>query len=148
LFYTTQIPVCLWFVRREKRARRGEVLFVDARKLGTMISRTQRELTHEVIARSAFGERRLRFSPVDDFFATVEAIGHIPLPPYIARADASADHERYQTVYAQQRGSVAAPTAGLAGEDHGPARPAVGAAKRPSEPAIETFASVRRPTPP
>ena len=53
MFYTTQIPVCLWFVRREKRARRGEVLFVDARKLGTMISRTQRELTHEVIARSA-----------------------------------------------------------------------------------------------
>jgi S-adenosylmethionine:tRNA ribosyltransferase-isomerase len=43
----------------------------------------------------------------------VEKIGHVPLPPYIAREDASADRERYQTVYARERGSVAAPTAGL-----------------------------------
>lgn len=71
------------------------------------------ELQAEVIARSTFGERRIRFAPVDDFFASVEKIGHIPLPPYIARGDSSADRERYQTVYAQERGSVAAPTAGL-----------------------------------
>jgi S-adenosylmethionine:tRNA ribosyltransferase-isomerase len=50
---------------------------------------------------------------VDDFFGRVERIGHIPLPPYIARADSAGDRERYQTVYAQERGSVAAPTAGL-----------------------------------
>ena len=55
----------------------------------------------------------MRFEPVEDFFAVVERIGHVPLPPYIARADAAADRERYQTVYARARGSVAAPTAGL-----------------------------------
>ena len=71
------------------------------------------ELQAEVIARAGFGERRIRFSPVDDFFAKVEKIGHIPLPPYISRADSSNDRERYQTIYAQERGSVAAPTAGL-----------------------------------
>src|SRR5207248_8372204 len=43
----------------------------------------------------------------------VEQIGHIPLPPYIARPDSAADHARYQTVYARETGSVAAPTAGL-----------------------------------
>jgi S-adenosylmethionine:tRNA ribosyltransferase-isomerase len=43
----------------------------------------------------------------------VETIGHIPLPPYIARADSPADRDRYQTVYARECGSVAAPTAGL-----------------------------------
>ena len=43
----------------------------------------------------------------------VDAIGHVPLPPYIHRADDGADRERYQTVYARDRGSVAAPTAGL-----------------------------------
>lgn len=45
--------------------------------------------------------------------AAIAAHGHVPLPPYIARADAAADLERYQTVYARQEGSVAAPTAGL-----------------------------------
>jgi S-adenosylmethionine:tRNA ribosyltransferase-isomerase len=71
------------------------------------------ELQAEVIARGEFGERRIRFAPTQDFFARIESIGHIPLPPYIARQDSSADHERYQTVYARERGSVAAPTAGL-----------------------------------
>jgi S-adenosylmethionine:tRNA ribosyltransferase-isomerase len=50
---------------------------------------------------------------VDDFFGRIARIGHVPLPPYIARADSAADRERYQTVYARERGSVAAPTAGL-----------------------------------
>ena len=71
------------------------------------------ELRAEVISRGTFGERHLRFAPVADFFALIERIGHIPLPPYIAREDSIADRERYQTVYAQERGSVAAPTAGL-----------------------------------
>ena len=48
-----------------------------------------------------------------DFFGLVEKIGHVPLPPYIARADSPGDRQRYQTVYAGERGSVAAPTAGL-----------------------------------
>ena len=58
LFYSTQIPACLWFLARDRRAgtfrdRRGEVLFVDARKLGRMVDRTPRELTDEDIARIA-----------------------------------------------------------------------------------------------
>jgi len=71
------------------------------------------EVEAEVIARGSFGERRIRFAPVDDFFARIERIGHVPLPPYIDRDDRTADRDRYQTVYAQARGSVAAPTAGL-----------------------------------
>ena len=65
LFYSTQIPACLWFLARDKsgrppagqtqplRDRRGEVLFIDARKLGRMVDRTHRELTDEDIARIA-----------------------------------------------------------------------------------------------
>lgn len=49
LFFNTQIPACLWFLVKEKRARQGEVLFIDARKLGSMISRVQCEFTDEVI---------------------------------------------------------------------------------------------------
>ncbi len=71
------------------------------------------ELQAEVLARAEFGERRIRFRPVADFFAALDRIGHVPLPPYISRADSSHDRERYQTVYADPRGSVAAPTAGL-----------------------------------
>ena len=70
-------------------------------------------LVAEVVARGSFGERRIRFEPTADFFASVERLGHVPLPPYIAREDRGSDRERYQTVYARERGSVAAPTAGL-----------------------------------
>jgi S-adenosylmethionine:tRNA ribosyltransferase-isomerase len=71
------------------------------------------ELEAEVIGRGGFGERTIRFGRCDDFFGEVEKIGHVPLPPYIARLDSANDRERYQTVYAQEHGSVAAPTAGL-----------------------------------
>jgi len=74
-------------------------------------------LEAEVLARGPFGERLLEFAPVSnstgDFFAVLDKIGHIPLPPYIHRDDADTDRERYQTVFAHERGSVAAPTAGL-----------------------------------
>ena len=73
-------------------------------------------LEAEVIERGQFGERLLEFAPSridDDFFAVLDQIGHIPLPPYIHRDDADTDRERYQTVFADERGSVAAPTAGL-----------------------------------
>ncbi len=58
LFYSTQIPVCLWFLARNKkntrfRDRRGETLFIDARKMGTMVDRVHRELTDEDIAKIA-----------------------------------------------------------------------------------------------
>jgi S-adenosylmethionine:tRNA ribosyltransferase-isomerase len=75
------------------------------------------ELEAEITERGSFGERRIRFTPVADFFARVERIGHVPLPPYIDRDDSAADRDCYQTVYAQAPGSmarsVAAPTAGL-----------------------------------
>jgi S-adenosylmethionine:tRNA ribosyltransferase-isomerase len=70
-------------------------------------------LEAEVLARGEFGERTLRFSPVPDFFARLERLGHIPLPPYIDREDTPEDRTRYQTIYARDPGSVAAPTAGL-----------------------------------
>jgi len=90
-------------VRPGRKIGVGEHLFFGQRD----------ELQAEVVARGAFGERRIRFQPVEDFFATIETIGHIPLPPYISRPDSASDRERYQTVYAKERGSVAAPTAGL-----------------------------------
>jgi S-adenosylmethionine:tRNA ribosyltransferase-isomerase len=71
------------------------------------------KLEAEVLERGEFGERLLRFAPVEDFFASLDRIGHIPLPPYIRRDDADTDRERYQTVYSRERGSAAAPTAGL-----------------------------------
>ncbi|MFB9145935.1 tRNA preQ1(34) S-adenosylmethionine ribosyltransferase-isomerase QueA [Halomonas alkalicola] len=55
----------------------------------------------------------LRFLGETPLIALLEAHGHMPLPPYIDRADESADRERYQTVYARRAGAVAAPTAGL-----------------------------------
>ena len=70
-------------------------------------------LEAEVVERGEFGERRLRFHSVSDFFSRLDKIGHVPLPPYIRRPDESGDRQRYQTVYAQQPGSAAAPTAGL-----------------------------------
>jgi len=53
LFFNTQIPACLWFLVKKKTRRKGEVLFIDARKLATMISRVQSEFTDEVVARIA-----------------------------------------------------------------------------------------------
>jgi S-adenosylmethionine:tRNA ribosyltransferase-isomerase len=71
------------------------------------------ELRAEVLSRGSFGERSVRFEAVSDFFGLLDKVGHVPLPPYISRADSSSDRERYQTVYAREVGSVAAPTAGL-----------------------------------
>ncbi|TAK17829.1 MAG: tRNA preQ1(34) S-adenosylmethionine ribosyltransferase-isomerase QueA, partial [Acidobacteria bacterium] len=71
-------------------------------------------LRMEVIARGDRGRRIVRFGGGD---AAIDALGHVPLPPYIRRADTDEDRERYQTVYARVRGSVAAPTAGLHFDD-------------------------------
>jgi len=67
----------------------------------------------EIVDRGELGERTVRFHGADDVYAAFERIGHVPLPPYIKRADSPADRERYQTMFARDRGSVAAPTAGL-----------------------------------
>jgi S-adenosylmethionine:tRNA ribosyltransferase-isomerase len=68
----------------------------------------------EVLERLFFGRRRIRLHAETGTLAdAIDAIGHVPLPPYIHRPDTPEDRERYQTVYAAHRGSVAAPTAGL-----------------------------------
>jgi S-adenosylmethionine:tRNA ribosyltransferase-isomerase len=69
----------------------------------------------EVRAAHYYGRRTVRLWTDGgvDVLAAIERIGHIPLPPYIRREDRPSDRERYQTVYARDRGSVAAPTAGL-----------------------------------
>lgn len=83
LFYTTQIPACLWFVTPNKkgvvgsqgfttlRDRRGETLFIDARKLGYLIDRTHRELTEEKIARIAGTYHAWRGEPGAGTYADV-----------------------------------------------------------------------------
>ncbi len=72
------------------------------------------ELMATITDRGDYGERTLRFTPTaQSFLEVLEAYGHIPLPPYIRREDTVADRDRYQTVYAEQPGSVAVPTAGL-----------------------------------
>src|SRR3954452_17318256 len=71
-------------------------------------------LSAEVLDRGEHGERTVRFTAVNgDIYTELDRYGHMPLPPYIRRADAAADRTRYNTVYAAVTGSVAAPTAGL-----------------------------------
>ena len=80
-------------------------------------------LMAEILARQFFGRRQIRLwaegggalrqGSGQDIDALVDAMGHVPLPPYIQRADTPQDRERYQTVFASERGSIAAPTAGL-----------------------------------
>jgi S-adenosylmethionine:tRNA ribosyltransferase-isomerase len=98
----------LWraLVHPGKKVRVGEILVFPSPS-GSI------ELEAEVLERNYFGARLLRFNPVEDFFAVLDRIGHTPLPPYIRRDDVDQDRERYQTVFSRERGSVAAPTAGL-----------------------------------
>ncbi len=83
------------------------------------------ELSIDILGRGEYGERTVRLHPAEkhqgpgaggqgpDLFEILDRAGHVPLPPYIRRPDAPSDRERYQTVFARERGSVAAPTAGL-----------------------------------
>jgi S-adenosylmethionine:tRNA ribosyltransferase-isomerase len=71
------------------------------------------DLEAEITGRGEFGERTIRFLTDSDPFAEFEKLGHVPLPPYIRRSDRPEDRERYQTVFAREPGSIAAPTAGL-----------------------------------
>jgi type I restriction enzyme M protein len=70
LFYNTMIPACLWFIARDKinhkfRDRRGEILFIDARKLGAMMDRRHRELTSEGIKKISDTYHAWRGEPID-----------------------------------------------------------------------------------
>ena len=70
LFYSTQIPACLWFLARG-RQRHGEILFIDARKLGRMVDRTHREFTDKDIARIADTYHAWRTGEEEDGYANV-----------------------------------------------------------------------------
>ncbi|MFO7692225.1 MAG: tRNA preQ1(34) S-adenosylmethionine ribosyltransferase-isomerase QueA [Vicinamibacterales bacterium] len=74
-----------------------------------------RTLHGEVLEERFFGRRLVRLwtSDAGTVMDAIEAIGHIPLPPYIKRPDLDLDRDRYQTVFAREAGSIAAPTAGL-----------------------------------
>ncbi|HEY5331361.1 MAG TPA: tRNA preQ1(34) S-adenosylmethionine ribosyltransferase-isomerase QueA [Acidobacteriaceae bacterium] len=99
-------------VRPAKKVQPGEVLlFAAADAPGVPVLRAK------VLTAGEFGERTVRFEPVANFYAALERIGYLPLPPYIHRPKSEPntpeDRERYQTVYSRQVGSAAAPTAGL-----------------------------------
>jgi len=103
IFLTKQITANTWhaLVRPGKKMRTGErVMIAD-------------DLRAEILGRGDHGERVVRLDAQGDLFEVLEKVGHMPLPPYIRRPDTEADRTRYQTVFAQNRGSVAAPTAGL-----------------------------------
>ncbi len=100
-------------VRPGRKLSVGEELYFYAGEYSGGSESSTPLLTAEIVGRGEFGERRLRFAPVLDFYSALDKLGHMPLPPYIHRPDETADRERYQTVFATERGSVAAPTAGL-----------------------------------
>jgi S-adenosylmethionine:tRNA ribosyltransferase-isomerase len=93
-------------VRPSRKIQPGETLIFPDETGATV-------LTAEVLTAGEFGERSLRFAADPRFLEHVDRIGHMPLPPYIHRDDLQDDKTRYQTVYADVTGSVAAPTAGL-----------------------------------
>jgi S-adenosylmethionine:tRNA ribosyltransferase-isomerase len=93
-------------VKPGKKVRVGDTLLFPAPD-GEIL------LLAEVLDRAEFGERLIRFKPVDNFFPILDRIGHMPLPPYIRHEDTALDRDRYQTVFSRDPGSVAAPTAGL-----------------------------------
>ncbi|MBI2817424.1 MAG: tRNA preQ1(34) S-adenosylmethionine ribosyltransferase-isomerase QueA [Acidobacteria bacterium] len=127
-YLTTEIEVLL---ARQLDERTWEALVRPGRKIRTgekiVFESPTHPLSHgrgsetgsgttleaEVVGRGEYGLRVLRFPEGVSFTERLEKIGHVPLPPYIHRADQQEDRARYQTVYARERGSVAAPTAGL-----------------------------------
>jgi len=128
-FLLTRLPNGDW----DALVSPGQKLGVGARAIFDDDARAPGvSLRMEVIARGERGRRIVRFSKTtsgvvsaginpettpDVVFGAIDALGHVPLPPYIRRNDTPEDRERYQTVYARERGSVAAPTAGLHFDD-------------------------------
>jgi S-adenosylmethionine:tRNA ribosyltransferase-isomerase len=88
-------------VKPGKRARQGDRIFFGP------------QLSAEILSEEKFGERTIQFMAEGPFRELLERFGETPLPPYIHRKPDPRDQERYQTVFAQNTGSVAAPTAGL-----------------------------------
>jgi S-adenosylmethionine:tRNA ribosyltransferase-isomerase len=112
LLLTEQVDELFWraLARPGRKVQVGDELVFASEDGQTM-------LEAEVWEHGEFGERLIRFLPTTlrsaDVFERLDRIGHMPLPPYIRRPDDGGDRQRYQTVFAQQPGSAAAPTAGL-----------------------------------
>lgn len=103
------------FLLRELENDLWEVLVKPARKvrIGNKLHFTE-NVHCDVIDNTVSGGRVVRFEYDNpNFYEIIDRIGHAPLPPYITRPDTEKDKERYQTVFASDRGAVAAPTAGL-----------------------------------
>ena len=116
------------FARKEGQGARTEILLLQQEqedvwigllkpgkraKVGTHLIVDPGHLEIEVLGHASSPKRRLRLCCKGDVWAALERFGHTPLPPYIRRPADAEDRDRYQTVYARQSGSVAAPTAGL-----------------------------------
>ena len=125
LFYSTQIPACLWFLTRDKapgnslRDRRGEVLFIDARKLGALVDRTRRELSDEDIKKIADTYHAWRGQPEADAYADVPGFckaatldeirshGHVLTPGrYVGAADVEDDEVPFEERFAVLRAQL------------------------------------------
>jgi S-adenosylmethionine:tRNA ribosyltransferase-isomerase len=106
VFLTRQLEKGLWeaLVRPGRKMQIGErVIFGSG------------ELEGEIISRGELGVRKVQFRSTtpQSVESHIEKLGHVPLPPYIARPDEESDRQRYQTIFARRLGAVAAPTAGL-----------------------------------
>src|SRR6202521_1208413 len=111
-FLSSPIEVLL---TREIAPQEWEALVRPGRKIrvGERVEFGEGELTAEVVSRGDYGLRRIRLTARGNVTQAIERLGHVPLPPYISRQDEPADRERYQTIFADHPGAVAAPTAGL-----------------------------------
>ena len=109
-----QAPIEVLLVR-QKEPNLWEALVRPGRKVptGERIVFGEGELEARVEGRGGYGLRVLRFTAKTNFRDTVSRLGHVPLPPYIKRADEPQDRERYQTIFAREGSAIAAPTAGL-----------------------------------
>jgi S-adenosylmethionine:tRNA ribosyltransferase-isomerase len=105
------------FLTRQVKDDQWEALVRPGRKMavGERVVFGAGELEAEIVSRGELGLRGVRFHSTngESVAANIEKLGHVPLPPYIDRPDEESDRERYQTVFAQRPGAVAAPTAGL-----------------------------------
>src|ERR1700682_5515166 len=110
-FLSSEIEVLL---TRQVSLEEWEALVRPGRKmqLGERVEFGEGALSAEVIGRGEYGLRRLRLTSPGAVHDAIERLGHVPLPPYIARSDEPADRERYQTIFAERPGAGAAPPAG------------------------------------